>query len=90
MLQLLLLLLLRLQLLLLQILLMQQLLEFFQLLLVLAQALYIGQPYLFLSLLFIFTLADHATRRMDHELHVTKTKVDKQWVHPKASQAGKP
>ena len=46
--------------------------------------------FLFLSLLFIFTLADHATRRMDHELHVTKTKVDKQWVHPKASQAGKP
>jgi cytochrome c oxidase subunit IV len=31
--------------------------------------------FLFLSLLFIFTLADHATRRMDHDMHVTKTPV---------------
>lgn len=38
--------------------------------------------FLFLSLLFIFTLADHATRRMDNSWHVTKSPVDKQWVHP--------
>ena len=38
--------------------------------------------FLFLSLLFIFTLADHATRRMDTQWHVTKAPVDKQWVHP--------
>ena len=38
--------------------------------------------FLFLSLLFIFTLADRATRRMDHQAHTIKTPVDKEWVHP--------
>lgn len=38
--------------------------------------------FLFLSLLFVFTLADQATRRLDHPLHTTKTKVDKAWVQP--------
>ena|SRR5688572_16973445 len=38
--------------------------------------------FLFLSLLFIFTLADQATRRVDHDMHVTKTPVNSQWVHP--------
>lgn len=38
--------------------------------------------FLFLSLLFVFTLADLATRRIDHEMHTVKTPVDKQWVHP--------
>ena len=38
--------------------------------------------FLFLSLLFVFTLADQATRRMDSQLHTIKTPVDKQWVHP--------
>jgi len=38
--------------------------------------------FLFLSLLFIFTLADQATRRVDHQANVIKTPVDKQWVHP--------
>jgi len=43
--------------------------------------------FLFLSLLFIFTLADHATRRMDNSWHVTKSPVDKQWVHPSQLKA---
>ncbi|MFY9341496.1 MAG: cytochrome C oxidase subunit IV family protein [Planctomycetota bacterium] len=38
--------------------------------------------FLFLSLLFIFTLADQATRRIDHEMHTTKTPVNNGWVHP--------
>lgn len=38
--------------------------------------------FLFLSLLFVFTLADFATRRIDSEWHVIRTPVDKQWVHP--------
>ncbi len=38
--------------------------------------------FLFLSLLFIFTLSDQATRRYDNQWHVVKTPVDKQWVHP--------
>jgi cytochrome c oxidase subunit IV len=38
--------------------------------------------FLFLSLLFIFTLADFATRRIDSDWHVIRTPVDKQWVHP--------
>jgi cytochrome c oxidase subunit 4 len=42
--------------------------------------------FLFLSLLFIFTLADLSTRRMDHDMHVTKTPVQYQWVHPKLAQ----
>ena len=38
--------------------------------------------FLFLSLLFIFTLGDQATRRLDHEMHATKAGVYKQWVQP--------
>ncbi|MFK7739472.1 MAG: cytochrome C oxidase subunit IV family protein [Planctomycetota bacterium] len=38
--------------------------------------------FLFLSLLFIFTLADQLTRRLDHELHTMKAPVDSGWVHP--------
>lgn len=38
--------------------------------------------FLFLSLLFVFTLADLATRRMDNDLYTLKVPVDKQWVHP--------
>lgn len=37
--------------------------------------------FLFLSLLFIFTLADQATRRMDNEWHVRRTAPDKHWVY---------
>lgn len=44
--------------------------------------------FLFLALLFIFTIADHATRRLDNPWHVTKSPVDKQWVHPSHLQAG--
>ncbi len=40
--------------------------------------------FLFLSLLFIFTLADHATRRLDGELTVRHTPVQYQWTQPKA------
>ena len=36
--------------------------------------------FIFLALLFVFTLADQATRRIDHDIHATKSKVDKQWV----------
>ena len=43
--------------------------------------------FLFLSLLFIFTLADLATRRLDHERHVMKAPVQFQWVQPKPAQA---
>ena len=45
--------------------------------------------FLFLSLLFIFTLADQATRRIDHAMHVTKAKVSKEWAYPKAPSAEK-
>lgn len=45
--------------------------------------------FLFLSLLFLFTLADLATRRMDSPWHVVKSPVDKQWVHPSQLKAGK-
>ena len=38
--------------------------------------------FLFLSLLFIFTLADLLTRRVDHEMHTTRTPVDAGWVQP--------
>jgi len=38
--------------------------------------------FLFLSLLFVFTLADLATRRVDHEMHTTRTPVQYEWVHP--------
>jgi len=44
--------------------------------------------FLFLSLLFIFTLADQATRRWDSEMHTTRTPVDKQWVQPKPTHPG--
>lgn len=37
--------------------------------------------FLFLSLLFIFTLSDQATRRYDNQWNVVKTPVDKQWVY---------
>ncbi len=37
--------------------------------------------FLFLSLLFVFTLADLATRRIDDQAHTIKTPVDKQWVY---------
>ena len=40
--------------------------------------------FLFLSLLFIFTLSDHATRRLDGELTVRHTNVQYQWTQPKA------
>jgi cytochrome c oxidase subunit 4 len=45
--------------------------------------------FLFLSLLFVFTLGDQATRRMDHEMHVVKALVDKQWVQPPPLHPGK-
>lgn len=45
--------------------------------------------FLFLALLFVFTLADQATRRMDNQVHTIKTPVDKQWVHPKHLPAEK-
>ena len=38
--------------------------------------------FLFLSLLFVFTLADAATRRVDHEMHTTRTPVQYGWTHP--------
>jgi cytochrome c oxidase subunit 4 len=38
--------------------------------------------FLFLSLLFVFTLADQATRRIDHQMHTTRTPVQFEWVHP--------
>lgn len=45
--------------------------------------------FLFLSLLFVFTLADQATRRIDHPMHVTKAKVNKEWVYPKPATSEK-
>jgi cytochrome c oxidase subunit 4 len=45
--------------------------------------------FLFLSLLFIFTLADQATRRIDHPMHVTKAKVSKEWAYPKPATSEK-
>jgi cytochrome c oxidase subunit 4 len=45
--------------------------------------------FLFLSLLFVYTLGDQATRRMDHEMHVVKALVDKQWVQPPPLHTGK-
>jgi len=42
--------------------------------------------FLFLSLLFVFTLADLLTRRLDHEMHTTRSPVDKEWVHPSKLQ----
>lgn len=44
--------------------------------------------FLFLSLLFIFTLADQATRRWDHEMHTTRTPVDKGWVYKQHEHPG--
>lgn len=43
--------------------------------------------FLFLSLLFLFTLTDLATRQIDSSLHTTKAPVDKAWVQP-APHAG--
>ncbi|MBL8727148.1 MAG: cytochrome C oxidase subunit IV family protein [Planctomycetes bacterium] len=37
--------------------------------------------FLFLSLLFIFTLADHATRRWDNEMHTVRTPVSNEFVY---------
>ncbi len=37
--------------------------------------------FLFLSLLFIFTLADHATRRWDHEMYTVRTPVSNEFVY---------
>jgi cytochrome c oxidase subunit 4 len=45
--------------------------------------------FLFLSLLFVFTLADQATRRIDHPMHVTKAKVSKEWAYPKPATSEK-
>lgn len=44
--------------------------------------------FLFLSLLFIFTLGDLFTRRLDHELHTTKSPVDLEWSHPSTLDGG--
>ena len=44
--------------------------------------------FLFLSLLFIFTLADLFTRRLDGEVFITKSPVDKQWKHPSTLEGG--
>ncbi|GDY01784.1 hypothetical protein LBMAG49_11130 [Planctomycetota bacterium] len=38
--------------------------------------------FLFLSLLFLFTLADQATRSMDGANERTRAPVDKEWQHP--------
>jgi cytochrome c oxidase subunit 4 len=38
--------------------------------------------FLFLSLLFVFTLSDLLTRRVDHEMHMTRTPVQNEWTHP--------
>ena len=38
--------------------------------------------FLFLSLLFVFTLADLLTRPLDGEITTIKSPVDKEWVHP--------
>jgi cytochrome c oxidase subunit 4 len=45
--------------------------------------------FLFLSLLFVFTLADQATRRIDHPMHETKAKVSKEWIYPKPASSEK-
>ena len=44
--------------------------------------------FLFLSLLFVFTLADLFTRRLDNEMHITRSPVDKGWVHPSTIEGG--
>jgi cytochrome c oxidase subunit 4 len=38
--------------------------------------------FLFLSLLFLFTLADQGTRGRSNQIHRVKAPVDRQWVHP--------
>ena len=43
--------------------------------------------FLFLSLLFVFTLADLATRRLDNDMYMLRSPVDKQWVHPSTLNA---
>jgi cytochrome c oxidase subunit 4 len=44
--------------------------------------------FLFLSLLFVFTLADLATRRLDHERHAMKAPVQGGWRQPPPSHGG--
>ena len=44
--------------------------------------------FLFLSLLFVFTLADLFTRRLDNEMHITRSPVDKGWLHPSTIEGG--
>ena len=44
--------------------------------------------FLFLSLLFIFTLADQATRQIDHQAHTIKTPVSAEWKHPSLLKEG--
>jgi cytochrome c oxidase subunit IV len=44
--------------------------------------------FLFLSLLFIFTLGDLFTRRLDHELHTTTAPVTGDWLHPSKNEDG--
>ena len=43
--------------------------------------------FLFLSLLFLFTLADLTTRRLDEDTFMLKPPVSKQWVHPSTLNA---
>jgi len=42
--------------------------------------------FLFLSLLFVFTLADLLTRKLDGPMGGIKSPVDKAWVHPSATE----
>ena len=44
--------------------------------------------FLFLSLLFTFTLADPATRGRANQNNKVKAPVDKQWVHPSTLKTG--
>ena len=41
-----------------------------------------------IALLFVFTLADLFTRRLDNEMHVMRSPVDKQWTHPSNLEDG--
>jgi cytochrome c oxidase subunit 4 len=43
--------------------------------------------FLFLSLLFLFTLSDQATRGMDGANERTRAPVDKEWKHPSTLQS---
>jgi cytochrome c oxidase subunit 4 len=44
--------------------------------------------FLFLSLLFLFTLADQATRGRSNQLHRVKAPVDQRWQHPSLKGGG--